>query len=270
MMNCDVTKGSIYYEVYGEEFPVLILHSTGTDHRSMKAWIEPIFETIQGFQRIYIDLPAHGRSMIDEHVKSTDDILTNILYFIDKTLYDRAFLLLGFSFGGYLAQGILHFRHEQVKGICLLASTLHLKERSLPEKLVFQEDEAVLSTLNPDIRAAFETLMTYQNKENLECFFNEVQPGRLLANKDFLTSNWRTEGYFFSEEPFSNVQSLQQLALIILGKQDAICGYKDHYALVDKFPNSTYAILDGAGHMLPIEKRELVQELVKDWLVRTF
>lgn len=54
-MNCIVTKGNINYEVFGSGFPIIIMHSMGTDHRSMIPWIEPIFESLQGFQRIYID-----------------------------------------------------------------------------------------------------------------------------------------------------------------------------------------------------------------------
>ncbi len=68
-MNCIVTKGSINYEVIGSGFPILILHSMGTDHRSMKSWLEPIFNNLIGFQRIYIDLPSHGRSLIPFWIK---------------------------------------------------------------------------------------------------------------------------------------------------------------------------------------------------------
>ncbi|PEZ82278.1 MULTISPECIES: alpha/beta fold hydrolase, partial [Bacillus cereus group] len=39
--------------------------------------------------------------------------------------------------------------------------------------------------------------------------------------------------------------------------------------LLEKFPNATFSILDGAGHMLQIEKRKIVQELIKDWLIRS-
>jgi pimeloyl-ACP methyl ester carboxylesterase len=268
-MNCLVIKGSIYYEMVGSGFPILIMHSMGTDHRSMKAWIEPIFNNIQGYQRIYIDLPAHGRSLIDENLKSSDDILLNILDFIDKTIPNQAFSLIGFSFGGYLAQGVMHQKHKKVKSICLLATALHLKERSLPKKVVFTKDEDLLKVLDSDIRKAFETLMIYQSKENLRYFLNEIQPGRLLANKSFLMSNWREKGYFLSEEPFNDVSMLSQPALIILGKHDSICGYKDHFYLLEKFPNATFAILDQAGHMLQIEKRKIVQGLIKDWLIRS-
>ncbi|MCA1057631.1 alpha/beta hydrolase [Rossellomorea aquimaris] len=265
-MNIEVRMGSIYYEARGEGVPLLILHSMGTDHRAMMAWIEPIFKDMNGYRRIYIDIPAHGHSDVDEKISSTDDILMNILDFIDSVLPNENFSIIGFSFGGYLAQGILHFRQKQVRSICLLASALHLKERTLPDKVIFEKDENILSTLDSDIKNAFETLFVYQNKENLECFLREVQPGRLLANREFLTSNWREKGYFFSEEPFLGVSNLQQPALIILGKQDHICGYEDYDFLLNKFPHSTFVILDKAGHMLPVEKRDIVQQLIGDWL----
>ncbi|WP_336769887.1 alpha/beta hydrolase [Bacillus bombysepticus] len=268
-MDCSVSKGSIYYETVGAGFPVLIMHSMGTDHKSMKAWIEPIFNGIQGFQRIYIDLPAHGLSLINDNFTSSDDMLTNILDFIDKIIPNQAFSLMGFSYGGYLAQGILHHRHKSVKSVCLLAPSLHLKKRELPVKTVVIKNDEIIKELDSDIRTAFETLMNYQNEDNLSHFLNEIQPGRILADKKFLMSNWRERGYFLSEDPLTGLGTLTQPALIILGKQDSICGYKDHLFLLEKFPKATFSVLDGAGHMLQIEKRKIVQELVKDWLIRT-
>lgn len=268
-MNCVVTNGSIHYEIVGNGFPIVIMHAMGTDYRSMKAWIEPIFQHLKGFQRIYIDLPAHGRSEISKSLKSSEDMLVNILDFIAQTIPNQLFSLIGFSFGGYLAQGVMHHRPNQVKGICLLASALHVKEKQLPEKVTLAQDEYLLAELDQDIKLAFETLMTYQTKENLTHFLNEIQPGRTLANRSFLTSNWREKGYFFMEEPFANVKTLPQPALFLMGKQDSICGYMDHFSLLEKFPNATYSVLDQAGHMLHIEKRKVVQLLMKDWLVRT-
>jgi pimeloyl-ACP methyl ester carboxylesterase len=267
MEECKVTKGTISYDIQGEGFSMIFLHAMGADHRSMKAWVEPIFANLPGYQRIYVDLPAHGGSAINKSVTSTDDLLENLLEFIDTELVSKEFLLVGSSFGGYLAQGILHKRREQVKGICLLAPALHLKERSLPERRVFEKDIELLASLENDARVAFETLFLFQNKRNLAFFLEEIQPGRLLANREFLSSEWKTKRYFLSEEPLHDVKSLPHSALFLLGKQDYICGYKDHQHLAEKFPNSTFAVLDRAGHMLQIEKREVVQMLVKDWLI---
>lgn len=266
MMEYKVRKGTIFYESIGEGFPIVFLHSMGTDHRSMKAWAEPIFENMKDFKRIYVDIPAHGLSNIEASLQSTDDILSNILEFIDELFPYEGFLLVGHSYGGYLAQGIMHHRLDRVKGICLIASALHVKDRTLPEKVVFEKDYQLLDELEHDIRTAFETLMVIQNKQKFEVFIEEIQPGRLLANRDFLNSNWREKGYYLKEKPFSKLSRISQPALIIAGKQDAICGYKDYLFFLDLFTNSSLAVLEGAGHLIPIDKRETVQLLIKDWL----
>jgi pimeloyl-ACP methyl ester carboxylesterase len=256
----------LFYRVEGEGHPLIILHAMGTDHRSMSAWIEPVFDHIDGVQRIYIDIPAHGKSNIVNRLKSTQDMLDLILAFIDSKLSSRTFSLLGHSFGGYLAQGIMSQKLGSIKGICLLAPALHLKERILPQKVVRDRDIQQIDALDPDIKQAIETLMVYQNKENIESFLKEIQPGRLLANREFLQSNWREKGYFLKNKPFSDTTHILQPSLIILGKQDAICGYEDHIPFINMFTNLTFSILNNAGHLIPIEKRESVQVLVRDWI----
>lgn len=256
---------ALFYETVGCGHPLIILHAMGTDHRSMKSWLEPIFQNADGFQRIYMDIPAHGQSSCNS-VQSTEDMVQIILAFIDDMIGERSFSLIGHSFGGYIAQGILTHRADRVEGLCLLASALHLRERTLPEKVIKDRDETSLGKVERDIRTAFETLLVYQTNENLERFIAEVQPGRLLANKGFLQSNWREKGYFFKEDPLKNLAKLEQQVLVICGKQDAICGYKDYVFLLEHFPNVTFTVLDQAGHLMTIEKRSMVQSLVGDWL----
>ncbi|MBY6037606.1 alpha/beta hydrolase [Fictibacillus nanhaiensis] len=267
-MICSVSKGSIYYQTVGEGFPVIILHSIGTDHRSMTAWLEPLFKQHAGYKRIYVDLPAHGKSTITSDLSSSDDMLLNLLNFVDEILPEQDFLLIGTSFGGYLAQGMMHNRLHRVQGICLLSPALHIQNRITPEKKLFSRDEKMLHSLDPDIRKAFETLIIYQDRKHLTYFMEEIQPGRLLVNREFLLSNWREQGYLFSIEPFSTVDTLSQPALILTGKQDFICSYRECFDLIKKFQHASFVVLDQAGHMLQIEKRKIVQELVTEWLYR--
>lgn len=268
-MNISTTsKGSIYYEKIGDGFPLVILHAMGTDHRSMKMWLEPLFKEIQGFERIYVDLPAHGQSTITHDFRSSDDMLQNILEFINQVLPNKQFSLIGSSYGGYLAQGILHYKRDFVKSICLLAPALHIRERTLPKKVIFREESEKIMELDADIRTAFETLMVHQTEANLRIFLREIQPGRLLANKNFLMSNWREHGYFLKNAPFHDQANLSQPALIIVGKLDSICGFADHSFLLEKFTHAQLVQLEDAGHLLQIEKREEVLALIRDWIVR--
>lgn len=265
-----VSNGCINYERIGEGSPLFILHGMGTDHRAMKAWMEPIFDNVTGWERIYIDLPAHGGSKINENVRTSDDLLDNIIEFIDNIMKpNERFSLVGMSFGGYLAQGIMNRKRESVNAICLLAPVLHIKERTLPKKVIMEKDHELLDRLDPQMRIAFETLTVYQNAVTLERFQSEIQPGRSLANQEFLASDWREKGYFLSEAPFGDVNEVTQSALIILGKLDYICGYLDHFTLLEKYTHASFSVLDHAGHMLQLEKRECVQELMGEWLQRT-
>ncbi|MDQ0887866.1 pimeloyl-ACP methyl ester carboxylesterase [Paenibacillus sp. V4I9] len=269
-MECHVSKGTINYEVCGEGSPVIVLHAMGTDHRSMKAWLEPIFMERKDWQRIYLDIPAHGKSAITEQVKGTEDMLDMIIEFIDAVLPDQMFSVIGASFGGYLAQGIVHKKRELITGISLIASALHLPgtERTLPAKVVFEVDKSLFGELDDDILKAFQLLMVHQNKSNLLTFLKDVQPGRLLANRGFLASDWKKEGYYYKFDPLGNFEELQQPTLIVLGKQDSICGYEDHIKLFGKYSHASLAVLDQAGHMIQIEQREVLISLVTDWLFR--
>lgn len=73
----------VSYEIIGEGYPLVFLHAMGTDHRSMQAWAEPHFAHTLGYQRIYIDLPAHGHSPVEDWVRTSDDLLSMLLDKLD-------------------------------------------------------------------------------------------------------------------------------------------------------------------------------------------
>lgn len=121
----------------------------GTDHRSMKAWMEPVFEKYTGWQRIYLDLPALGRSKVADWVKTTDDILDLILVCLESIIANRRFALAAKSFGAYIAQGIFHKREKQIDGLSMLVPPLHKRERTLPRRVVLAHDAETLAESRP-------------------------------------------------------------------------------------------------------------------------
>lgn len=271
MMKCEVAGGAIHYEVRGEGRPIIVLHAMGTDHRAMSAWMEPACAHVPGWQRIYVDLPVHGRSVRGAEGHGTEHFTDLLLDFIAAVLPHRRFSIVGMSYGAFLAQGIIQRLHRTIDGICLVAPPVQLDsgQRDLPPRIVCEKDEALLACLDPDIRSAFETLFVYQNRNHYDAFLAEIQPGRQLADREFLSSNWRETGYSYRAAPLSGLDALHQTTLIVLGKQDAICGYNDQINVLGSlFSRATFAVLDGAGHMIPIERRTLLQHMLTDWLYR--
>ena len=56
--------------------------------------------------------------------------------------------------------------------------------------------------------------------------------------------------------------------LILTARQDQIVGYRDIWDLMDSSPRATFAVLDRAGHFLPIEQEGLCPALLREWLDR--
>ncbi|RIW37254.1 alpha/beta hydrolase [Bacillus salacetis] len=265
-MECNVEFCSINYKEIGEGVPFIILHSMGTDHTSMEAWLERIFTEVLSKKRIYVDLPAHGCSSINEQYRGTEEAKESLMEFINKTLGEEDFYLVGMSYGAYIAQGLLNDIMDRVKGIALIVPAVHLRTGNLPDKVVLKRDDKFLAAMDEELRTAFETLFTIQTQSMAERFMSEIQPGRQLADRGFLSSNWRETEYFFKNEPFADLESIPVPALFLLGRHDAVCGYEDQFELYKKFNDSAFHVIEGAGHMLTMEKSDIVSTLIKDWL----
>jgi len=50
--------------------------------------------------------------------------------------------------------------------------------------------------------------------------------------------------------------------------QDSACGYSGAWKLLEQFPRATFAVLDGAGHMMWGEQPAVCSVLVSEWLDR--
>jgi pimeloyl-ACP methyl ester carboxylesterase len=74
-MECQLENINIHYEVCGEGRPLLMLHGSVGDHILWQKVIEPVFEGINGWKRIYPDLPGHGLTSAPEWLKTEDQVL---------------------------------------------------------------------------------------------------------------------------------------------------------------------------------------------------
>ena len=52
------------------------------------------------------------------------------------------------------------------------------------------------------------------------------------------------------------------------GRQDDVTGCLDAWKMMDVFPRATFAVLDKAGHLFPLEQEKLLMALADDWLQR--
>jgi pimeloyl-ACP methyl ester carboxylesterase len=269
-MQCVLSSASIHYEEYGEGKPILVFHALSLDLVSMRNVMEPLFTERAGWRRIYVDLPGMGGSPAEDWMKSSDDVLSVILEFIENVIPAERFVLAGMSYGGYIARGVAFKQIDRVDGMLLISPMIKAKpgDRLLPARVVVEKDETLLARLQAHEPTGFENFAVVQTEEVWQKYKKDVMSGAEKSDRAFLTSEFRTKGYGYSFESELPDTVFQKPSLIVLGRQDAISGYQDAMRLIESYPRATFSIVDRAGHFPQLEQEELLLALTAEWLKR--
>ncbi|MGC4941312.1 alpha/beta fold hydrolase [Kribbella sp. DT2] len=257
---------SLHHVTHGEGVPVLAVHGWAPDHRLMTGCLEPVFADLPGYRRIYPDLPGMGQSPAGS-IDSSDGMLDALLGFVDQEI-DEPFLVIGESYGGYLARAVAARRPEQVLGlalVCPLAQAIDNADRTLPEHVVLRSEPGLLDGLSDELAKNFSGITVVQTPETLRAFLADVVPGLEAADFDAMgriRKNWR-----LTTDPESG-PAYERPTLVLCGRQDGSTGFADVWPLLPHYPRATYAVLDAAGHNLQIEQPELFGAHVREWLRR--
>ncbi|WP_093227145.1 alpha/beta fold hydrolase [Thermoflavimicrobium dichotomicum] len=266
-MELQLEGAKLYYEEYGAGKPILILHGLGLDHYSIMMSMEPIFKEKKQWKRIYLDLPGMGKSIGEDWIQSSDDMLQVILHFIEQVIPNESFVLVGESYGGYLCRGILYQKPERVDGMLLICSPIEAErfKRELPPHQVLVYDEQLIHSLEDKEKELFTSLAVVQDQKHWERF-KDILQSTPAPDSDFLQKIKKQYAFSFPVDQLS--EPFQKPVLMLAGRQDSVAGYRDHWKIIENYPRGTFAVLDRAGHNLIMEQSHLFECLVKEWLDR--
>jgi len=259
---------TMYYDIRGSGTPVLMLHGLTLDHHTMVGAMEPVFGNTTGWQRIYVDLPGMGRTTGGSAISNQDDVVDVLFDFVNDVVGDRHFCVMGYSYGGYLARGLLHRMPDRVDGLMLLAPVVpdRRDERVLAQHRVIAPNPEALAKMPPDQAASLDQMVVVQDDTVLERIEAELAPGRAVASAKTIERIEAGGGFTVNVDELT--QPYDRPVLVVTGRQDSITGFADAYGLVADYPRATYAVLDRAGHGAHLEQPELFNALVAEWLDR--
>lgn len=258
----------LHHRIIGTGTPVLILHGSTLDHRAMLDVMEPGFHGAGPWQRIYLDMPGHGKSPGRDDICTQDDLLEAVLDFVDAFLPGQHFAIAGLSRGSYIARGIVYRRPDQVLGVALVVPGGHpsADPSRLPTQVVLGEDPGLTETLDAaeartmDLMFAARTWALLEKQRQLFApamdLFDAAQDARVSRAFEFSFACAEEEAVF--DGP----------SLIVAGRQDVMSGHLDAMDLMHRYRRATLAVLDGAGHGVTWERPEAFHVLVRDWLDR--
>lgn len=258
-MECRINGVELHYVEHGTGVPLIALHGSGVDHREIEAAIEAVVPNT-GFRRIYPDLPGMGRSKADG-LTCNDDVVTLLGGFVDHVAAGRA-LLLGHSYGAYLARGIAARRPDAVLGLALLCP-IGEQTRDVPGHEVVRQDADAYDELEHDLRAGFDEYFVVRTAATARRYREHVVPGTRLVDEVALER-------IFSGWPVHHLgpAAFRAPTLIVAGRRDSTAGYAGAIDLLESYPHAALAIVEDAGHALMHERPDLLAALLGDWLDR--
>ncbi|MFC6253361.1 alpha/beta fold hydrolase [Secundilactobacillus hailunensis] len=253
-------KQQLAYQVFGDGQPIYFLHGMSLSGISMSGVYEKIVAQSQ-FRRYYVDLPGMGASQNVSGIQSADDVADLLAAFIQETAGDAPVIIVGHSYGGYLAF-ILAQRLSNVVGIF---NTCPVVIAASDQRHVAQHVTKVVDAVPNDGSAAMKGyyfMNVIISLKTWAAYQHQVVPGQQQFNSQFWDSIRQNGHYAISNE----AQLFDQLAermipiYVLLGRHDNIVGYEDHLAKLKRLPNSHVVIDDNAGHSLLIDDPKLVDQ----------
>lgn len=261
VMGFTASTAPVHYSEYGSGTAVLALHGAGVDHREIAGALEPMFNTLAGYRRLYPDLPGMGRTPAPPTMTSNDDVVHALLGFVDNAVGTAPFIVIGHSYGGYLARAIAHLRPDQAIGMAVICPVGEKPQPAPPHLALVQA--ALPDGLDAEAEAGFLEYFVVQTPEMLRKYQERVLPSHGLADEESLArilSQWHIH--------LDNTAPYPHPVLILLGRQDSTSGFVGPSRLLDEYPRATLAVLDGVGHALLHEKPEAAWPLIEDFLRR--
>lgn len=269
-MECSLENISIHYETYGEGKPIIFLPGWSMNTRMTAYQAEPYFQQREGWQRIYIDPPGHGKSPGKDWITDQDKMLEVVLACIDKLTAGENYCLVGISLGAYLARGIIQKRIKSIDGVALMVPVIIAEDmkRSVSAYQVLVEESLADANLTP-MEAEMLGMSVVRTRKWLNELRAEPQgPDDENGDSAFLsTIRGDPKKYAFSFDVDVLPEPFPRPTLIITGRQDHVVGYHDAWKILDNYPRASYIVLDQRGHFMEASAA-LTHILMNEWLDR--
>lgn len=227
----DINGVKLYYEVYGEGEPILMIHGNGG---SFSCFENQVVEFSKHFKVVLVDCRGRGNSSYQKGVELTFELqVEDINLFLDK-LNIKKTNILGWSDGGIIGL-LLAIKHPETVNK-LVASGANI----FPDGALHQEE---LKKWTTDLE---------NNNKNHE---NDLAID--LNNLDINYPNLK----------YSDLNVIKSKTLIIAGDHDEI---KSEHTLkiYESIPDAQLAILPNSTHSALIENSTLFNEIVLRFLMQ--
>jgi pimeloyl-ACP methyl ester carboxylesterase len=262
------------HELRGEGPTAVLVHGLTVDRRVMIGAFDELLAGA-GVRRLYVDLPGHGASPGDPARASADAFVEELAALVRATLApvpDRAGeleapLVIGYSYGGYLAQALVR-ELGGARGLLLVCPVVEpdFARRTQPPRRIAVHEPDLTFASDPREREAFAEVAVQMTRPVLERFQRVVHPANIAADAAVVTAV--RARYALSRPIGDALARLDAPSAIVCGRDDHWAGWQDAVPLVAMLKRPQFAVLPDCGHLLPFEQPRAFAQAVRDFLAR--
>ncbi|OGO17389.1 MAG: hypothetical protein A2Z14_04245 [Chloroflexi bacterium RBG_16_48_8] len=234
--------------------PALVLvHGAGG---SSLHW-PPQLRRLSGEVVYSLDLPGHAQSAGDPE-KSIERYAQRLIAWLD-CLELETVVLVGHSMGGAISLTVSIEAPHRIKGLVLVASGAKLRVH--PQILALTDNET-------SYQQAVEWITQWAFSDQAEARMVELAQKRMaevppeVVHADFLAC-----------DHFDIMERLSEISvptLVLCGIEDQLTPVSYSQYLVDHIPQARLVVIEGAGHMVmlekPVEVVRQIQGFIRDWV----
>lgn len=282
----DAGDANLYVEVEGKGTPLVLINGGpgGTHH-----YFHPWFSRLRGQARVvYYDQRGCGLSDFQPGEKgySVEQAVAD-LEAVRKALGFEKWVVLGYSYGGFLAQLYTILHPENVSGLILLGATPGMKADLGPSR----EGEFITAGERERMREARKELNGYAETHKLP----RQKYVELLIYNNFLNGDWKRQNFYkpspdrlaqaalyewVNDQNFNSLMGQSQAGwdftgafgdnpiptLILEGRWDLTWGEKKRDVLKGNHPNAEMVVFENAAHGIYDEDPAAFFKVVKSFL----
>jgi len=246
----------LHYAIDGQGPHVVLLHPVGLDLTFLELVAK---ELMHDFTVLRVDARGHGKSPTEPPAQSLDDYAEDIHALLRRLDFAPA-AIVGFSFGGMLAQTLALRHPEDVSALVPCACPCTLSE----------EKRAISAARGTDaLSDGMESILDV----TMERWFNDdfrLAGGDQPSRKRLLSNDIR--GWATAWSAMARIDTLPHLGTIkaptlcVAGELDKSSGPPIVKQIAEAIPGARYTVLPRGPHMLFIEQPREVATLIADFL----
>lgn len=240
--------------------PLLLINGFGAN---LEVW-DPLARLLRGRRLISFDAPGIGGSAPAPRRLRMPQLADIVGGLLDRLGVDSADLL-GYSFGGAVAQQLAHQNPQRVRRLILAAT--------IPGLGAVQRPSVVINLLDPRLRSAIGANRRQQQVARLVGGRSGADPDTLAVfERNRMLMPTAPSGYrsqFQTLLGWSSIRWLHTITaptLVLVGDEDPIVPMINSRLFTRLIPDCRRYVLRGAGHLFPLDQPEEIIGVIDSFL----